>query len=261
VSPLSTPSENSPDEAAPAAAVRHKIHCVLNNKGGIGKTLVSMNLIQFLRDRGLQVQAIDLDPMNHTLAEYPGMKARSVSLLEKDHADIQGREMDGICQSMLTEDASFVIDNGAAGFVRFGGYLVETEFSDVLGQYNRDLIIHAVVAGGDMTLQCIAGLDVILSSFPPSVKVVVWLNEHTGPVELNGKSFEDMRGYTENIHRIAGLVRLRRQPSLFLQDFNEMLRRRLTYAEAIDSPDFFIMNKQRLVQIRRGIWQQLEAIL
>ena len=40
-----------------------------------------------------------------------------------------------------------------------------------------------------------------------------------------------------------------------------MLRRRLTYAEAIESPDFFIMNKQRLVQIRRGIWQQLEAIL
>jgi hypothetical protein len=26
-----------------------------------------------------------------------------------------------------------------------------------------------------------------------------------------------MKGYTDNIHRIAGLVRLRRQPSLFLQ--------------------------------------------
>lgn len=244
------------------APVRHKIHCVLMNKGGIGKTIVSMNLIQYLRDhRGLNVQAIDLDPMNHTLAEYPALRARSVTLFGKDHADIQGGELDGMCQSMLTEDTSFVIDNGAAGFARFGSYLVESEFSDLLAQYNRDLIVHAVVAGGDMALQCIVGLDMVLQAFPPSVKVVIWLNEHTGPVEVNGKAFEDMKGYTDNIHRIAGLVRLRRQPSLFLQDFNEMLRRRLTYAEAIESPDFFIMNKQRLVQIRRGVWQQLEAIL
>ena len=115
------------------------------NKGGIGKTIVSMNLIQYLRDhRRLNVQAIDLDPMNHTLAEYPAIRARSVDLFGKDHADIRGREMDGICQTMLTEDASFVIDNGAAGFVRLGSYLVESEFFDLLSQYNRDLIAHAV---------------------------------------------------------------------------------------------------------------------
>jgi hypothetical protein len=120
------------------------------------------------------------------------------------------RSLPCICQTMMTEDASFVIDNGAAGFVRLGSYLVETEFSDLLAQYNRDLLVHAVVAGGDMALKCPAGLDTVLSAFPPSVKVVIWLNEHSGPVEVDGKVFEDWKGYTDNIRRIPGLVRLRR---------------------------------------------------
>jgi len=36
-----------------------------------------------------------------------------------------------------------------------------------------------------------------------------------------------------------------------------MLRHRLTYQEAIDRPDFHIMNKQRLTMIRRGVRDQL----
>jgi hypothetical protein len=61
--------------------------------------------------------------------------------------------------------------------------------------------------------------------------------------------------------RFAGLVRLPRLSPLFLQDFAEMLRRRLTYAEAIGAPSFHIMNKQRLVMTRRAVWEQLDKVL
>ena len=231
------------------------------NKGGIGKTVVSMNLIQFLRTSKKQtVHAIDLDPMNHTLAEYPGMHAKSVDLFDDGHADLKGREIDDLAQSMLTEDASFVIDNGAAGFVRFGGYLAESEFAALLAEHGRDLIVHAVIAGGDMTSQCILGLHTLMSSFPASVPIVVWLNEHAGPIEIGGLGFQEMKIYRDNQTRFAGLVHLPRQSALFLKDFTEMLRRRLTYDEAIDSPDFHIMNKQRLVMTRRMIWQQLDGL-
>jgi hypothetical protein len=254
-------SKNSPvDEAIP---VRHQVHVILQNKGGIGKTIVAMNLIQFLRDeRNLQVTAIDLDPMNHTLAEYAGLRAKSVDLFEDDgHADLKGGELDGLAQAMLTDAASFVIDNGAAGFVRFGGYLAESEFATMLADHGRDLVIHAVVAGGDMASQCILGLNTLLTSFPPAVRVVVWLNEHHGPVEIDGMGFQEMKIYRDNVMRFAGLVRLPRLSPLFLQDFAEMLRRRLTYAEAIGAPSFHIMNKQRLVMTRRAVWEQLDKVL
>ena len=231
------------------------------NKGGIGKSLVSLNLIQYLRDKGQTVQAIDLDPMNHTLAEYPGIRAKSVDLFMEGHAELKGREIDELAQSMLTDDASFVLDNGAAGFVRFGGYLAENEFAELLSERGRDLVVHAVIAGGDMAAQCILGLNTILTSFPAAVRVVLWLNEHSGPVEVGGMGLEEMKIYRDNVARIAGVVRMPALSSMFLRDFNEMLRRRLTYAEAIDSPDFHIMNTQRLVMIRRQVWQQLDQVL
>jgi hypothetical protein len=234
---------------------------VLQNKGGIGKSLVSLNLVQYLRENRKQtVQAIDLDPMNHTLAEFQGIHAQSVNLFDAGHTELKGREIDDLAQAMLTDAASFVIDNGAAGFVRFGGYLADTEFAELLAERDRDLVIHTVVAGGDMAAQCVLGLHTLLTSFPVSVPVVIWLNEHSGPVEIDGSSFEEMKIYRDNAKRIAGLVRLPRLASLFLQDFNEMIRQRLTYEEALASSAFHIINKQRLVITRRAVWKQLDGI-
>jgi hypothetical protein len=251
-SPTQTSSENSP---------KANIHVVLQNKGGIGKSLVSLNLVQYLRESRKQtVQAIDLDPMNHTLAEFTGIRAVSVDLFDASHTDLKGREIDELAVSMLNEDSSFVIDNGAAGFVRFGGYLADTEFAAMLAERDRNLILHAVIAGGDMAAQCVLGLHTLLSSFPETVRFVIWLNEHSGPVEIDGQSFEKMKIYLDNAKRIAGLVRLPRLSSLFLQDFNEMIRQRLTYEEALTSPAFHVMNRQRLLMTRRAVWKQLDEI-
>lgn len=230
------------------------------NKGGVGKTIVSMNIVQYLRDRGRAVQAIDLDPSNHTLAEYHAIHARPVKLLAAGHTSLKGQELDALAQSMLTDDASFVIDNGSSGFVHMGGYLAETEFAELLAERDRDLVVHAVIAGGDMMSQCILGLHTILTSFPASVRVVAWLNEHSGATEIDGMGFQEMKIYRDNGPRFAGLVTMPALKPLFLQDFNEMLRRRLTYDEAISSPDFFIMNRQRLVMVRRMIWDQLDGL-
>src|SRR5208282_6851067 len=104
------------------------------------------------------------------------------------------------------------------------------------------LIIHAVIAGGDMCAQCIIGLHTILTTLPASVRVVVWLNEHSGPVEYDGMTFEEMKIYRDNLHRIVGIVRLPGLSPLFLKDFNDRQRRRFIYQEAIESPDFHIMN-------------------
>jgi CobQ/CobB/MinD/ParA nucleotide binding domain len=257
--PTPAASIQTSSESSPAKADRHKVHVVLQNKGGIGKSLVSLNLVQYLRE-SRKVQAIDLDPMNHTLAEFSGIQAKSVDLFDASHTDLKGREIDELAVAMLSEDSSFVIDNGAAGFVRFGGYLADTEFAMMLTEHGRDLIIHAVIAGGDMAAQCVLGLHTLLASFPASVPLVVWLNEHTGPIDADGGRFEEMKIYRDNAKRIIGLVRLPRLSSLFLQDFNEMIRRRLTYDEAIANPAFHVMNKQRLTMTRRALWKQLDEI-
>lgn len=246
-----------------SSSAANTVHCVLNNKGGIGKTIVAMELVQYLREsRRIGVQAIDLDPMNHTLSEYAGLGARSVDLLERDHAAFNGDGIDGLAGEALTMDSSFVIDNGSAGFVRFTEYLVATDFAGLLAERSKGLVIHVVIAGGDMTAQCILGLNTLLEAFGggSGVRFVGWLNEHPGPIRLLKTSFEGMKIYQDNIGRFLGLVRLPRLSPLFLADYNKMLTARLSYAEALGSPEFGIMNRQRLVMTRRAVWAQLSEI-
>lgn len=45
------------------------IHMSLQGKGGVGKSLVSAILSQYLASRGQDIHGIDADPVNHTLSE------------------------------------------------------------------------------------------------------------------------------------------------------------------------------------------------
>jgi adenylylsulfate kinase-like enzyme len=45
------------------------VHIALQGKGGVGKSLVSAILSQYLSSKGQDVSAIDADPVNQTLAE------------------------------------------------------------------------------------------------------------------------------------------------------------------------------------------------
>ena len=49
------------------------IHIALQGKGGVGKSLISAMLSQYLLSRGQDVHGIDADPVNQTLSEYRGL--------------------------------------------------------------------------------------------------------------------------------------------------------------------------------------------
>jgi CO dehydrogenase nickel-insertion accessory protein CooC1 len=46
------------------------IHISLQGKGGVGKSLISTILSQYLVSRGQDVHGIDADPVNQTMSEY-----------------------------------------------------------------------------------------------------------------------------------------------------------------------------------------------
>jgi len=63
------------------------IHISLQGKGGVGKSLVSSILSQYLLSKGENVRAIDADPVNQTLAEYPGLGVSRLNLLKDGSVD------------------------------------------------------------------------------------------------------------------------------------------------------------------------------
>ncbi|KLB74858.1 hypothetical protein XEUV526_23600, partial [Xanthomonas euvesicatoria] len=62
------------------------VHFVLQGKGGVGKSVISTYLTQYLRSKATgkgkpAVLAFDTDPSNHTLARYKGLGAEALPLL------------------------------------------------------------------------------------------------------------------------------------------------------------------------------------
>ncbi len=77
------------------------------------------------------------------------------------------------------------------------------------------------------------------------------VNEHFGLIKEGRKTFRDMAVYKAHAERIRAVVHLPlHTAATFGEDVKEMVKRHLTFEEAIGSPDFTLMAKQHLRLIR-----------
>jgi len=93
---------------------------------------------------------------------------------------------------------------------------------------------------------------------------VAWLNSFYGPVEFEGKAFEETRAFAMIKGKLTGVVRIKQRGSggsvLHLNAMREMTRRHLTYREVLASPEFSIWDRQRLRDAQREVYDQLIEI-
>src|SRR5436305_14579920 len=90
------------------------IHISLQGKGGVGKSLISAILSQYLLSKGQDVRCVDADPVNQTLSEYQGLVVSRLNLLKAGSVD--QREFDLLIERFLMENGTFVVDTGASTF-------------------------------------------------------------------------------------------------------------------------------------------------
>ncbi|MFS2012869.1 P-loop NTPase [Azospirillum sp. CT11-132] len=261
---MATKARQAADEALTAAPALSQpapqIHMTLQGKGGVGKSMVSSLLAQYLTANGRSVTCIDTDPVNDTLSGYTALNARRLDLLQGNQ--INTRRFDEMMELLVSEDASVVVDNGAASFLPLTSYMLENGVANLLAASGRQLVVHTVVTGGQAIMDTLTGFDQLACQLPESVQMVVWLNEYFGDIQAGGKSFEEMKTYQINKHRVIGLVRIKRYTGeTFGKDMEMMLDRKLTFDEAVRSPDFGLMAKQRLTMMKRDIFQQIALVV
>ncbi|NHQ81144.1 conjugal transfer protein TraL [Chromobacterium vaccinii] len=235
-------------------------HITLQGKGGVGKSHITSLLAQAIwAIFGIRPLGIDTDPVNKTLMHFPALQARGLDILNQDN-QINSRQFDTMVEWLLEHDGPAVIDNGATSFIPATGYLAETGAIDVLNAAGRRVFIHTVLVGGQAMDDTIDGLAALLDS--TSAPIVVWENEHFGPVEREGRRFRDSSVYHENRERIAGIVTLRRpNADLAGRDIAELSIKGQTFAEALASPEWGRMPKHRLQMVWADYLQQLRPIL
>ncbi len=260
-SPTNSSAPASSASAAPKTA--RKVHTILAPKGGCGKTYIASLIAQALMERGEPVVCFDTDRENASLRDIAALKAEPVSLFQPNSDEIDIDAMDGMTERMLTDDSHFVLDNGATSFAPLSRYLVQDGISDAVAEAGKKMVVHVIVAGGQELIQTTRGFDSVASQFPASADMVLWLNEHHGPVDgADGSTFEQTPVYQKHKGRILAVVRLvRQQPGTFGANLSEMLARGMTFAEADASPEFFVIAKQRLRQVWRPIRDQLAPVL
>ncbi|MEA2772910.1 MAG: hypothetical protein QOD93_5872 [Acetobacteraceae bacterium] len=245
-----------------AKSEQRKLHFVLQGKGGVGKTFVSLLLAQAIAGRGEPVTCIDTDPVNASLSSLSSMNPERVSIFQGKKVDT--RALDLFVERLLSDDSHFVVDNGASSFVPVSQYLLENDVVGMMLDEGRQPVIHTVVTGGPAMLDTIKGLTSLLSDFPASVRLVVWLNEFFGPiVNAQGKPFEDLPAYSDSKERISALVRLPMVSEESTYDLRDMMAKRMTFDQALarDNTGILRVQKSRLFRFKEAVWPAIERVI
>jgi len=236
------------------------VHITLQGKGGVGKSYVSSLLTQYLRSKELPVIAIDTDPINSTLAGYKALDVKTLSLLSE--GVINERQFDKLMEEIVAEDSHFVVDNGASSFIPLSNYITENSAIDVMLENGKDVYIHTIITGGQALGDTLAGFVALADHMPAAAKLVVWQNEFFGPIELDGVPFEKFDHYLRRKGRVYGLITIPKQTSsTFGQDVQELLDRKMTFAEVNMSEHFNLMSKSRLYRVKTTLFNQMAVIM
>lgn len=236
-------------------------HFTLQGKGGVGKSLVSSLVAQYLAKKNLSVVALDIDPINATLHGYKGLNVRRLDVVKNNVVDEE--KFDEMIDQIIQEDTNFVVDNGASSFVALSSYMIDNDIINVINESNKQVYIHTVIKAGQDLLPTLKGFDALAKFMPESVKIVVWLNSFGGEILTpEGKPFEETKAYKRNKDRVHAIVRLEHEAGTsHSRDMRKMLGSWLTFDEAENSTEFTLMAKKRLAQIRESIFSQLEQAI
>jgi hypothetical protein len=235
------------------------VHLILQGKGGVGKSVVASWLAEFLMKNGRLVCCIDGDPVNRSLGQYKALRAEKLDLVNQDGL-VQRTRYDGLLERFATETAAFVVDSGATAFMPFWTYVVETEMTAVLREAGRKVYVHVPISGGEMLNDTLLGFKTLAESTTER-SIVLWINEYFGPVTRDGKCFEQMQVYLDNQEKVLGSVGIpQRSPDTYGETIRLMREKKLTFGEAIQSPEFMLAQRSRLHIVQRDLFEQLQRL-
>ena len=237
--------------------MKNSVHFVLQGKGGIGKTLISTFIAQYINERNPgTLKTFDTDQENATLAAYKGLNVTPIDVMNEDRT-INRKMFDKMMLDILATDENVVIDNGANTFSPLMSYLMENQFIDLLQDSGKDVYIHSIIGGGDNLKDTVSGFASLAKQ--TSCPMIVWLNENASWGGTD--NFIDSDVFIKNSENVRGIVLLQgRNSDTFGDDIKRMQKARLTLNEIMENPDFNVLERSRLNSVFRDVYKKLDAV-
>lgn len=236
------------------------IHFVMQSKGGVGKSVVSSLLSQYLLQNidNDNVELIDIDPNNKTLASYKKLNVQQINIVKDDEEVVDQSKFDGFLQNFLeSENKTYLVDTGSGEFLPLNNYLSVMGIADIIQDFGKNIYIHVPISYGQAeedTKKCL----IKLAESYPSVPIIVWENEYFGKPATD---FIKTKAY-QSIDNIVGVIKLNKLNSdLFEKDFEAMIKHGMTFSElADDTKTFQYLSKIRLQKLQKDIDTKIDNI-
>ncbi len=236
-----------------------ELHLTLQGKGGVGKTLVTTLISQYLLEKEITPFCIDTDPVNRTFSGFKKLNVEPFEIMDGD--TINTRTFDRLIENIIHKKGVYIIDNGASSFIPMTAYLKEGSILNFLVENDYKVFIHVVITGGQALIDTLKGLEYIIKTFGKSVNTVVWLNEYFGKIETDGKTFERMKVYQNNKADIYGLVTIpEMSKETFGIDIQQMLEDRVTFNQYIKSDTYMIIPRQRIKNFKDMMFKNISLV-
>lgn len=238
--------------------LENSIHFIMQSKGGVGKSVVSSLMAQYLKDKVNNLSIIDIDPNNKTLASYKNLNVKQIDIIKDDENIVDQSKFDVFLQDFLqTDNSTFLIDTGSGEYLPLNNYLTIMGIADIIRDFDKTMYIHVPINYGqaeDDTKKCLLKLTETYNN----VGIVVWENEYFGkPIT----EFVQTKAY-KSFDNIIGAVKLKKlNADTFEKDFKTMIKHGMTFDDVkTDNKVFEFFGKTRLDRIQKDINAQIDTI-
>ena len=241
------------------------IYFTLQGKGGVGKTLISSYLMQYLlekSDKKQKIKGIDTDPNNRSFRSIRKLDIEELPLFDEKQ-QINERNFDRMIEIFFeNEDTTFVVDNGATSFLPLISYLVDNDIMEILKD-KFNVVINIPITGGEAQNDTLNGMQYIIETFKDNnISFNIWINEFFGKIIEDEKHFEEFelyQKYKKLIHGIFSLPQVNQ--NTYGEDLKKMHKAKQTFKEVLLDTNYKFMEKQRLTNYKTKIFKTLELII
>ena len=161
------------------------IHVILQDKGGVGKSVVAALLHQGLEALGYEVRGYDTDSVNGTFAAYGAFNASRVEIVLPG-GGISREGVDGLLNTLADtpDGVHAVVDNGAASSAALTAFFAEYGIPTALKDKGHRVCLHTVLVGGPGHDEAARHATRLPNVFPET-PIIGWINPCFGEVRVS----------------------------------------------------------------------------
>ena len=222
--------------------MKKQLNLILNGKGGVGKSFLAVNLVQYLKDKSIPFVACDSDNENSTLKRFHP-DAEFINLA-------QSRSLDDMFRALERADL-VIVDCRAAS-------------TDVFLRYFAAIDIAAVLRTLDARLTLLMPVNHEADSLDQVQRVVEAMADHARFVTIRNQVHAELFTlYDQSAVRVRLLKQLAAK-EITMPRMEEWLveglnRVNLTITVAAKHESFYLLDRQRLVTWQRRLYEQIES--